>query len=103
MMQGDSRSLVIEILNSDKKPVTPDAVTDVEIVVGSLKKRYKNEEVSFDTDSNKWLFPLTQEETFKMPASHVKAQVRVVWADGTVEGASLGCINVGESISKEVL
>ena len=103
MMQGDSYSLKVEILNSDKSVVTPADVTDVEITVGSLRKTYANNEVTYNEGLERWLFPLTQEETFRFTPAKVKAQVRVGWTDGTVEGASLGTINVLESISKEVL
>lgn len=101
MMQGDSYRLAIEILSEKGVPVTSDDVSDVEITIGSLRKTYAEEEISYK--DGKWLFPLTQEETFKLPASRVKAQVRVVWTTGDIEGASLGEIRVQESISKEVL
>lgn len=103
MMQGDSRSLKIKILKSDKTAVTEDDVSDVEVTVGFLKKTYKEGGVTFDAEKGVWLVPLTQEETFKFTPSHVKAQVRVLWNDGSVEGVSLGCINVLDSLSKEVL
>ena len=101
MMQGDSYGLRIKILKADKTAVTTDDVADVEITVGSVRKTYANNEVTFD--NGEWVFPLTQEETFKFPATNVKAQVRVMWSDGGVEGASLGKIRVHESISREVL
>lgn len=101
MMQGDSYRLSIEIINEKGVPVTSDDVADVEITIGSLRKTFVAKEVSYE--NGKWLFPLTQEDTFKLPASRVKAQVRVVWTSGDVEGASLGEIRIQESISKEVL
>ena len=101
MMQGDSYRLSIEIINEKGVPVTSDDVADVEITIGSLRKKFVDKEVSYK--DGKWLFPLTQEDTFKLPASRVKAQVRVVWTSGDVEGASLGEIRIQESISKEVL
>lgn len=103
MMQGDAYSLEIEILNGEQDAVTPEDVVDVEITIGSLSKTYASDEVSYDEEREKWLFPLTQEETFKFYPARVKAQARVVWKNGDVEGASLGTINVLESISKEVL
>ena len=103
MMQGDSYNLKVEILNKDKTPVIPDDVSDVEITVGSLRKTYANNEVTYNEGLGKWLFPLTQEETFNFTPARVKAQVRVVMKSGIVEGVPLGTINVLESISKEVL
>lgn len=103
MMQGDAKSLTIEILNRDQVAVTKDDVLDVEIVVGSLRKTYKGGEVFFDADKSKWICPVTQEETFALPAARVKAQARILWPNGDVEGCPLGYVNIDESISKEVL
>lgn len=103
MMQGDEKNLNIEILNRNQVPITADDVSDVEIVVGSLRKTYKNGEVFFDADKSKWICPVTQEETFTLPASRVKAQARILWPNGEVEGCPLGYVNIHESISKEVL
>lgn len=101
MMQGDSYGLTIDVLNADDEAVTPDDVSDVEVTIGHLRKTYASGEVTYS--DGKWVFPLTQEDTFKFPAARVKAQVRVVWANGDVEGTVLDPINVRESMSKEVL
>lgn len=103
MMQGDSYGLSIEILNNEKVRVTPEDVSDVEITVGSLTKTYKNNEVTFNSDTGKWIFHLTQEETFKMIPTRTKVQLRVKWKSGGVEGCNLGYKDIKESISKEVL
>ena len=101
MMQGDSFGLKIEVLKESDEAVTLSEVSDVEITVGFLRKTYAKGEVLYSDGI--WVFPITQEESFKSPATRVKAQVRVVWKDGSVEGASLGEIRVHESISKVVL
>lgn len=104
MMQGDSRGLRVNVLNEEKVPITPDDVINVEIMVGSIRKTYEEGGVRYDEAKKQWILLLTQQETFQFPAgSRMKAQVRVVWLDGTVEGKKLGHINVDESISKEVL
>ena len=101
MMQGDSYSLGISILNNAGSPVTPDDVRDVEITIGHMSKTYRNAQLTFS--DGLWLFPLSQKESFKMWPSAVKAQVRVAWANGVVEGKPLYGIRNEESISKEVL
>ena len=101
MMQGDSFGLKIEVLKESDEAVTLSEVSDVEITVGFLRKTYANGEVLYSDGI--WVFPITQEESFKLPATRVKAQVRVVWKDGSDEGASRGEIRVQESISKVVL
>lgn len=101
MMQGDSYYLPISILKQDKTPVTPDDVSNVEVCIGKLIKDKVSGGISYS--DGYWMFPLTQEETFKMTPFRVKAQVRVMWKSGDVEGVYLGEICVRESISKEVL
>lgn len=101
MMQGDSYSLGIRILNNAGNPVTPDDVKDVEISIGHLIKSYTRAELIYS--DGRWLFPLSQQETFGYWPSAVKAQVRVVWANGFIEGKPLYGVRINESISKEVL
>lgn len=101
MMQGDSYSLGIRILNNAGSPVTPDDVQDVEITIGHLRKTWLNAQL--DYADGLWLFPLSQKETFGYWPSEVRAQVRVVWSNGVVEGKPVYGVRVHESISKEVL
>lgn len=101
MMQGDSYNLGINILNNAGNPVTPDDVKDVEITIGHLRKTFMNAELLYR--DGMWLFPLSQSETFRYLPSSVKSQVRVVWANGVVEGKPLYGVRIHESISKEVL
>lgn len=101
MMQGDSYNLGIRILNNAGNPVTPDDVIDVEITIGHLSKTYLNCELLFN--EGMWLFPLSQKETFHYWPSALKAQVRVAWKNGVVEGKPLYGVRINESISKEVL
>lgn len=101
MMQGDSYNLGIRIENNAGMPVTPADVIDVEITIGHIKKKYSDAALSFS--DGVWMFPLSQSETFGcMPASP-KAQVRVKWANGVIEGKPLYGVRIEESISKEVL
>ena len=101
MMQGDSYSLGIRILNNAGNPVTPEDINDVEITIGQLRKTYLNEQVTFY--EGLWMFPLSQKETFDYWPTAVKAQVRVVWKNGVVEGKPVYGVRINESISKEVL
>ena len=101
MMQGDAYMLGISILNNAGMPVTPADITDVEITIGDLKKKYSDAGISFN--NGVWMFPLSQKETFGCMPAAPKAQVRVKWANGIVEGKQLYGIRIHESISKEVL
>ena len=101
MMQGDSYKLGIRILNNAGSLVTPADVKDVEITIGHLRKTYMNAQLQYN--DGVWLFPLSQQDTFQCWPSAVKAQVRVLWTNGVVEGKPLYGIRINESISKEVL
>lgn len=101
MMQGNACYLGISILNSAGTAVEPVDVQDVEITIGNLKKTYLREELSYS--GGLWLFPLSQGETFAQRPGNVRAQVRVAWANGVVEGCVLPGVYLDESISKEVL
>lgn len=101
IMQGDAYDLGIEIRDEDRNVVTPDDIADVEIVIGYLTRTYAKGELKFGEDV--WLFPLTQEESFKLMASRPKAQIRVKWKTGEVDGVKLDLGSVDESYSREVL
>ena len=101
MMQGDSYNLGIRILNNAGSPVTPEDVKDVEITIGHLSKTYMNSQLIYN--EGLWMFPLSQKDTFGYWPSSLKAQVRVVWANGVIEGKPLYGLRIDESISKEVL
>jgi hypothetical protein len=101
MMQGNACYLGISILNSGGTAVEPVDVQDVEIAVGNLRKTYLGEELTFS--GGLWLFPLSQGESFALRPGPIRAQVRVAWANGVVEGCVLPGVYVDESISEEVL
>ena len=101
IMQGDAYDLRIEILDDYGNPVKPDDESDVEIVHGHMVKTYANEEIKHGEDC--WLLPITQEESFALPPSKPKAQLRVKWKTGEVDGCYLDLSAVWESFSREVL
>lgn len=100
MMQGDSYYLGIDVLNNADQPVTPDDVMDVEITIGNLTKTYMNAQVIFC--DGKWMFPLSQKETFKYWPGNQESEVRVVWADGVIENMPLYGVHIFESRNKGV-
>lgn len=103
MMQGDAYGIRIKILSESGTSITPSDVSEVEVTIGSLIKTYGSGDVTYDSTIDAWVFPLTQDETFKFRAARAKAQVRIVLNNGNIHGIPLGYINVDESISKEVL
>lgn len=101
VMQGDAYYLGITILNNAGSPVTPADIRDVEITIGPIRKTYRNAELVYS--DNLWLFPVSQQESFGLWPKEVKAQVRLVWVNGVVEGKPIYGIRIDESTSKEVL
>jgi hypothetical protein len=101
MMQGDSYSIGFTVLNNARVPVTPEDIDDVEITIGHLRKTYRNAQVAFYDD--KWMFPLTQKESFGYFPKSTRANIRIRWKNGVVEGKEIHGVNVRESLSKEVL
>lgn len=101
MMQGDAYLLGISILNNAGTPVTPTDVADVEITIGHLTKKYSESAISFN--NGMWFFPLNQAESFGYHPGPQKAQVRIVWTNGVIEGRPLYGVRIDESISKGVL
>lgn len=101
MMQGDAYSLGFTVLNNAKSVVTPDDISDMEITIGHIRKTYRNAQITYF--EGKWLFPLTQKETFGYWPKVIKAQIRILWANGIVEGQAIHGIRIYESNSKEVL
>ena len=102
MMPGDSYDQGSDVLDDTGAVGLPEAVADIEIVIGHIKKTYAAGEVKYG--ENGWLFPITQEESFSLPAGKLKGQVRVKWASGEINGCKLELLpKVEESRSKEVL
>lgn len=101
MMQGDSYNLGLTVLNNAGSVVTPNDIQDMEITIGHIRKTYRNAQISYS--NGKWLVPLTQEETFGYWPKSIKSQIRILWADGSIEGKPIHGIRIGESTSKEAL
>jgi hypothetical protein len=101
MMQGDSYNLGFTVLNNAKVPVTPNDIQDMEITIGHIRKTYRNAQITFY--EGRWMFPISQKETFGYWPKATKAQIRILWKNGVVEGKPIHGIRINESTSKEVL
>lgn len=101
MMQGDSYNLGFTVVNNAGAAVTPSDIQDMEITIGHIRKTYRNAELTYN--EGRWYFPLSQEESFGYWPKSIKAQIRIRWANGVVEGKPIHGLRVNESISKEVL
>lgn len=101
MMQGDSYALGFHLKNNSGSTITPLDVADVEITINGKSKTYKSGQIVYG--NNLWGYPVGQEDTFRTEAGTVRAEVRVRWNDGTVEGHPVYGVRMNESMSKEMI
>lgn len=101
MMQGDSYSLAFTVKNNAGAIVTPADIMDMAITICYLTKTYRKVQVTYR--DGKWLFPLTQKETFSLRAMSTKGEMAIKWLDGIIERKPIYGIRVYESIGREVL
>lgn len=99
MMQGDSYDIGIKLRNNAGSSVTPDDVIDVEITIGGVRKTFSAGEIVYS--NGLWGYPVSQRDTFGLYPGPVKAQVRVKWNDGAVEGKEIFGLRAIESESRE--
>lgn len=102
IMQGDQYSIPIRIKAADGTIIEPSIVSSVEIMVGFIKKTYPGE-ITF-SDDDRWLFPLTQEESVKISSFKQPVQARIKFNGGDVVGGKyIPKLQITESRSKVIL
>lgn len=93
MMQGDQYYIPIKGSGFEISDVEK-----IEFVIGKLVKNYP-ETVTYDSDREVFLFPITQEETLRM-SGKVETQVRVKFRDSDdVIGVRMCEIDVKKSLT----
>ena len=100
MLQGDCYNLPFRITRHGRI-MTNEDVSEVEICIGRLNKKYSNNAVFFS--EGLWYFPFSQEETFAFRSTEQPIQIRIMFPSGEVKGFDLGNIDVKGSLSKDVL
>ena len=100
MVQGDQYALPITVKTKAGLTITDEDVSKVRIKLGEVDDNYPDGDVTYDSDTGKWLLPLTQEQTLQM--EHVRLQVRVVYPNGDIINSAPQVINVREADIKEV-
>ncbi len=101
--QGDACVIPVRILLNGQ-PVAVEDVEAVELRTGEVRKVYP-EEVTYDAGSGYFHMPLTQEDTFKLPADDsVQFDVRVKFRGGAVIGTQKVTVLVTvDALSEEVI
>lgn len=103
VMQGDQYALVFRG-TQDGEALDTDGVEEIEFVVGPMRKCWP-QEVARDAEG-RFLFPLTQEETFRLSSTQQRIQVRVkFYGSGTpvVIGTASQGVWIEDAMSKVVL
>lgn len=103
IMQGDQYALTFTG-TVDGEAIDTGQIEKIEFCVDSLRKCWPGE-VTQDEEGN-FLFPLTQEDTFRLgaQAQHIQIRVKFKGANAPViVGADSGDVQVRKSISKVVL
>ena len=100
MQQGDQYSIMVSIM-SGCDFVTDKDVAGVKIRIGDVTKEYPGE-LSYDSKSRTWLFPITQAQTNSMKG-RAAAQVQVNFGGDPAQiiGSKVRDIFIDNSIIKE--
>ena len=98
MVQGDAYSIDVTVSNQGE-PLAVENVEQVAITLLNLTRSYPDEVTYSD---GKFHFPVTQEETFRLPPM-CPMQVRVKFTGGDVVGSRIQMVEVAGAISKAVL
>ena len=103
LKRGDTYNLQIKI-KIDDAYLGEDGVDTIEFMFDDIRKVYSDtslDGVTFDTDH--FIVPFTQEETFSLQDKQARYQARVKFDTGEVKGSPIKKCNVYDSISREVL
>lgn len=102
IMEGDQYGIGIRITSKcTGELITNEDVEDVEICIGKYTKTYASGELTYSDE--RFIFPLTQEESFNFDSKSLAVQVRVKLIGGDIVGEGFDRIPVKESRSKERL
>ncbi len=102
--RGDECALAVRVV-LDGQAIGTEDVDTAEFCLGrALRKLYPGE-VEYSASEGAFLLPLTQEETFALPAdTALPLDVRVKFTDGDVLGSTrMGAVAVYDSISEVIL
>lgn len=104
ILQGDQYAIPISLTigeGDSERPLVPDDVDDLEIVVGEFSKTYLTDGVTFDETNNLWLYNLAQSDSFSM-YSTVPIVARPV-INGEIFGIDLGEAKIKSVLTRRML
>lgn len=104
MNQGEAFDITFTLETKEETPtdITPDDVDEVEAELGPLKKYFSDGGILYDDDNAVWVFPVLQEETFKLLGIY-GLSARAKYKDETVGKAGLTSVIVFPTESRRKL
>lgn len=81
--QGDQYMIPMTVSNNGTI-MTPDIVDGMRIMIGKYMEVYPGGELDFDSDTDKWLFPLTEKMSYALKSGTVTAQAQFKIADSVI-------------------
>lgn len=99
IQQGNQYPLPIKIITNNQ-PITPDDIDDVRIQIGSYLKSYADGEITFNDETNEWLFPLTEHMTQSFGNLRAPVQVGIKIGENLIYSITQN-IDIGKSIIKQ--
>ena len=99
--QGDSYLIPVYI-QANGQPLNISDVTEIEFTLGNTSKLYPGK-VEYDETNNRFLYPLSQEESFLFRPPLVTMDVRVKMLGTNVVGGDRKSIEVIKALSRQVL
>jgi len=82
-------------------------VKAIEFTLHNVSKMYRSDgsgEVAYDSDNEVFDFPITQAETLALPATNIRIQARVLYADGfKVQATDEKYVEIDEILSGVII
>ena len=101
-MQGDQYRQPINLTYDGETPVSPAELTELEVMVGCIRKTMSDGGIVFDESEKIFYVHLKQNETFTLCGDE-EVQARLKFKSGDVMGIKLGTQHFEASRSKVVL
>lgn len=111
MIRGDTNNFSFKIKNGETY-ITTDDYNEIELQFNSqnlhanIRKLKSKGEIEYDSENQKFVCYLSQEDTFKLNDGNVEVQVRLFKEEGEKDyckATLIKSINVGKVLSQEIL
>lgn len=104
ILQGDQYAIPILLTigeGTSKRPLVPDDVDDMEIIVGESSKTYLTGGVTYDSLEDLWLYNLGQADSFSMYSTvPIVARPKI---NGEIFGVDLGNAKIKSVLTRRML